>query len=997
MDKGYYQKYEPVFGVWKIADLLGEGSFGKVFELEREDFGVTYRAALKAITIPTSENEILDARAEGMDEASIRTHFSAFTQELAQEFALMSRFKGNSNIVSYENHQVIPHEDGIGWDILIQMELLTPLNRHVAEHGMTRRDVIRLGIDLCRALELCQKHDVIHRDVKPENILVSKNGDYKLGDFGIARMVKKAGSALSRKGTDAYMAPEVYKGEEYDGRADIYSLGLVMYRLLNGNRAPFLPPAPAYISPENREKAFMRRMSGKEALPVPLHADGKLAEIVLKACAYAQEARYESPAQMRRALEALQANPEAQEAPEAALPAGAEAQGTPSNAEKTHSTFDGISDAVSGHAEDDLWGRGFADEDATHEMKPAEPANEGRKDDARDERPADDTKAVNPAGEGREVGTQDARPAGKGRKSGTQDARPAGKGRKSGTQDAKPADAWRKDDTQAGPDVTAETDGRGGGAAADGKRTAAPSRKKKRLWRWIALGLVVALCACGIVKRERLYDLYSIYKGGDNPWVEWSGTDYLRKLTNLKGQLLREPQFNADGSVTVMAYRYDAQGLAFSYELDLLGSCMARREYRRDAYGRTTEEISYANDGSIVSTCRYEYTVDGYIVRLYDAGDALTGSSVYTEDAQGNILSVDDRDENGVRTSVTRYDEMGIMRTYDANDQLTETTWTEDRSDGGRDVPVFVPESPFTPIRKYTYNAQGQLTRHERNQVYGEEDKAYVVTYTYNELGQRSLSLYSTPEETTETRYTYDGRGYLATAQTFRNNVLCSEYLYVQGQVSRHTEYSDDGTCAVYQQEYDESGNLLFSSTYSPEDGHSSSTTHEYDGQNREVRAETYSDGALIGRDEYEYDSQGRQVRVNRYTGNGADLRLYYAEVCEYGESGETRHGYTYDANGALLFENQYQFDAQGRELRLENYDANHTLESFCLSYYDGTGREQLEYYGLPFDGDQYSVVRVTFDENGYDLISYIIERYTADGARIDYRVFNSRGEQTFP
>ena len=138
---------------------------------------------------------------------------------------------------------MIPHEDGIGWDILIQMELLTPLNRHVAEHGMTRWDVIRLGIDLCRALELCQKHDVIHRDVKPENILVSKNGDYKLGDFGIARMVKKAGSALSRKGTDAYMAPEVYKGEEYDGRADIYSLGLVMYRLLNGNCAPFLPPA----------------------------------------------------------------------------------------------------------------------------------------------------------------------------------------------------------------------------------------------------------------------------------------------------------------------------------------------------------------------------------------------------------------------------------------------------------------------------------------------------------------------------------------------------------------------------------------------------------------------------------------------------------------------------------------------------------------------------------------------------------------------------------
>ena len=54
MDSGYYKKYEPVFGVWRIARLIGEGSFGKVFELEREDFGVTYKAALKAITVPAS-------------------------------------------------------------------------------------------------------------------------------------------------------------------------------------------------------------------------------------------------------------------------------------------------------------------------------------------------------------------------------------------------------------------------------------------------------------------------------------------------------------------------------------------------------------------------------------------------------------------------------------------------------------------------------------------------------------------------------------------------------------------------------------------------------------------------------------------------------------------------------------------------------------------------------------------------------------------------------
>ena len=95
-----------------------------------------------------------------MDEASVRTYFGSFVQDLVKEFALMSKLKGNSNVVSYENHQVIEHRDGIGWDILIQMELLTPLNKYTSTCTVTRKDVIKLGIDLCRALELCQKYNI---------------------------------------------------------------------------------------------------------------------------------------------------------------------------------------------------------------------------------------------------------------------------------------------------------------------------------------------------------------------------------------------------------------------------------------------------------------------------------------------------------------------------------------------------------------------------------------------------------------------------------------------------------------------------------------------------------------------------------------------------------------------------------------------------------------------------------------------------------------------
>ena len=91
MDINYYKQYEPIFGVWTITRLIGEGSFGKVFEMEREDFGVTYKAALKAITVPANESEVREVMAEGMDEASARDYFGTFVQDLVKEFVLMSK------------------------------------------------------------------------------------------------------------------------------------------------------------------------------------------------------------------------------------------------------------------------------------------------------------------------------------------------------------------------------------------------------------------------------------------------------------------------------------------------------------------------------------------------------------------------------------------------------------------------------------------------------------------------------------------------------------------------------------------------------------------------------------------------------------------------------------------------------------------------------------------------------------------------------------------
>lgn len=294
----------PKYGDWQVVRELGRGSFGQVYEIQKEEFGQTYRAALKIISIPKSPSDVDAVRGAGMTDDNITEYYHSIVEDSVKEIALMSELQGNSNIVNYQNHEVRKHPDDPGWDIYLQMELLMPLNKYIQQNGITREEVIRLGMDVCSALEVCQERDIIHRDIKPENIFLSKQGHFKLGDFGIARTEERTKSGMSRKGTYSYMAPEVYRGEAYNKSVDLYSLGMVLYRLLNENRAPFMPPYPQAIRYEDQEQALMRRMSG-EPLPMPSREQGDLAEIVLKACSFNPQNRFASPAAMRQALDTV--------------------------------------------------------------------------------------------------------------------------------------------------------------------------------------------------------------------------------------------------------------------------------------------------------------------------------------------------------------------------------------------------------------------------------------------------------------------------------------------------------------------------------------------------------------------------------------------------------------------------------------------------------------------------------------------------------------------
>ena len=290
-----------VWPEWEIESQLGRGAYGVVYKAVRRDNNVESYSAIKVISIPMDSSETESLRSEGATEEGTKTFFYGIVNDFVNEIQLMQTFKGIQNIVSVEDYKVIEKKDEIGWHILIRMELLTPFNTYIRDKKMTESEVIKLGKDICTALEICGKKNIIHRDIKPENIFINDFGDFKLGDFGIARKLENTTGGLSQKGTFLYVAPEVANSTTYDYRADIYSLGIVLYRMLNANRLPFLDSDTQVLNPNDRKNAIDRRLRGEE-LPAPCEASANMSNLILRACAFNKNQRFSSATEMKDAL-----------------------------------------------------------------------------------------------------------------------------------------------------------------------------------------------------------------------------------------------------------------------------------------------------------------------------------------------------------------------------------------------------------------------------------------------------------------------------------------------------------------------------------------------------------------------------------------------------------------------------------------------------------------------------------------------------------------------
>ena len=285
---------EKILG-YTVDEKIGSGGFGTVYKVSKTNASGTYVRALKYITLPNQKQYADVLNSMGGDYSKADDYFAGVLKEIVNEIQIISTLSeaGVQNIVRYYENDIVESESPKRYDIYILMEYLMPFNDYLYQNELKVKDVIKLGKEILTALISCHEQKVIHRDIKDDNIFVSTDGSYKLGDFGVSKMLKDRSRAESKKGTPNFIAPEVYLGkEQYDGTVDVYSLGIVLYKLLNRSRNPFLPEFPQGYNSNDEDLAFEKRMIG-EAPNLPFDAQNVLGEAIIKAISKRAE-RYNS-------------------------------------------------------------------------------------------------------------------------------------------------------------------------------------------------------------------------------------------------------------------------------------------------------------------------------------------------------------------------------------------------------------------------------------------------------------------------------------------------------------------------------------------------------------------------------------------------------------------------------------------------------------------------------------------------------------------------------
>jgi serine/threonine-protein kinase len=228
--------------------------------------------------------------------------------DLARDPSFYLRFRREAQNAAALNHPAIvavydtgEAETAAGPLPYIVMEYVDGITLRDIVHNdgpIPPRKALEIIADACQALNFSHQHGIIHRDVKPANIMISRTGAVKVMDFGIARALADSHSVTQTAaviGTAQYLSPEQARGESVDARSDVYSLGCVLYEVLTGE-PPFVGDSPVAVAYQHVREAPVPPSGRHEGLSPELDA------VVLKALAKNPDNRYQTAAEMRTDL-----------------------------------------------------------------------------------------------------------------------------------------------------------------------------------------------------------------------------------------------------------------------------------------------------------------------------------------------------------------------------------------------------------------------------------------------------------------------------------------------------------------------------------------------------------------------------------------------------------------------------------------------------------------------------------------------------------------------
>lgn len=246
------------------------------------------RYIVKIISVPASPTKLealLLTGAYSSREAAV-AYFKELAEGIQVEKEILDQLAQMEGFVGYEDCQIVPMDDDSGYDVYLLAKYRRSLARQFSREPMTHLGAVNLGLDLCAALAVARRAGYLCVDLKPGNIFLTGDKEYRIGDIGFVKLNALKYASLPDKYRSEYTAPEVDDAfAAMSTGLDIYAVGLILYQAYNNGELPF---------------SGGTKPTGK--FDPPAYADYEMAEIILKACDPDPSQRWEDPVQMGQAL-----------------------------------------------------------------------------------------------------------------------------------------------------------------------------------------------------------------------------------------------------------------------------------------------------------------------------------------------------------------------------------------------------------------------------------------------------------------------------------------------------------------------------------------------------------------------------------------------------------------------------------------------------------------------------------------------------------------------